>query len=130
MTTTDHKPPEQEPLIAEANIFALNPAGFKVHIKLPSSPRSVVGNINTLLSALADSGYTPDTSMMPRHEPVAAGVASSGMQCGICNSPNVKALGDGDRRSAKSPWFRCNACDAAAWKDAAGKPKDWKASTK
>lgn len=52
--------PEAAPVMAEANIFALNPAGFKVHIKLPSKAASIVKNVDVLLSALSDSGYTPD----------------------------------------------------------------------
>lgn len=77
MTTepTPEPAPETHESMAEANIFAMNPAGFKVHIKLPSKPGSIVRNVDVLLKALAAQGYGPDTSMGKQQPPAASTTA-------------------------------------------------------
>ena len=77
MTTQE---PEHDSPLAEASIFALNPAGFKVHIKLPSRAATIVRNVDVLLAALAEKGYTPDKTMGQPQEPAVQAPAGGAAQ--------------------------------------------------
>jgi hypothetical protein len=69
--------PHDDAPMAEANVFAMSPDGFKVHIKLPSRSMTIIGNVDLLLKGLAAKGYTPDPTMGGFRNAPAAPVAAA-----------------------------------------------------
>lgn len=114
---------ETPTLAAEANIFATNPEGFKVHFKLiTDNPAKIVANMETLAAGLVTKGYTPDASMNHEAAPAPRG---RGKENGATDVPVCKDCGGpvwdnrGNKRSPKSPDFKCKDrdCEAAGWLD-------------
>ena len=91
MTQEPQEPQELTVPLAEANIFAMNKDGFKVHIKLPVRPSNILRNIGLLLDVMAKEGYVPDKTMGQRQQEAPAVQAPTGVATWIVNPDGSRA---------------------------------------
>lgn len=110
---------------AEANIFATNPDGFKVHFKLiAESPNKAIEGINALGGWLKQHGYSPDASMggasAAPAPPSNGGVPAPAPHCPDCGGEVYDNRGN--RPSPKSPHFKCKnkSCGSVGWEGSDG----------
>ena len=123
--------------MSEINLFALDPKGFKFHMKItadtpPEDLNRLLKNYHTFSAALKEEGFVPETASSParRPQPSRGGRATERSarrgtphkavdtvpECDSCGGP----VWDNreDKMSEKSPDFKCKdkeSCGAAAW---------------
>ena len=147
----DNRRSEIMPDRSEINVFTIDDNGYKTHWKVvEGTTGEELTKLTTrqleLTQWLAGHHFTPDDfGRGPSNggrSPNAAGSASGGRSapaktvtpikrapdiCDLCGGGDISAA---ERRTDKSPDWRCDACDGAAW----GPKKDgtytWRESTK
>lgn len=119
---------ENPTLAAEANIFATNPDGFKVHFKLiAETPNKALEGMGTLGAWLKQHGYSPDAGMNGGSSASPSPSGSQGAPVGDVAPRCPDCSGEvydnrGNRPSPKSPHFKCKnkSCAAVGWEGTDG----------
>ena len=105
----------------EANVFCTSPQGYKSHFKLtfPEASGVLVGmrNLNTLIEAMINAGFTPEAVPVARPQrndtqPAKKATGKKPTECEFCEGQAIVAA---EKMTDKSPDWRCSTCDAAAW---------------
>lgn len=121
-------PARAVPMVAEANVFALHPEGYKAHFKLTFPEAGGIGiginNLDRLIETLVNKGYKPDGTPMQHGNAPAAEKPARGREsrsrggapeCVDCGGPCWDNREN--KRNPKAPDFKCKDkdCCAAAW---------------